>query len=306
MKQEFGRKIVKALDSFIQTAILIFYVFFLIFGIYTIWDGRQVSAVAHSNTYQVYKPDGKSNLPLSELSAINDDVFGWLTIYGTGIDYPIVQGDDNDKYVSTNVQNQYTMSGSIFLDYRNSLNFDDFNSIFYGHHMADSVMFGDLSQFSERNYFDKHLYGNLHFNQHDYGLELFAFLEVDANDARFFSPAISGEINQTAFTNHIKDNALYYRPVDISIDDQFIVLTTCTTSSTNGRHILIARLNNRPYEIPEEFKEQYKGEPTMNQDSIYSIFSNLPRFMVVIASAYLIILFALIIITNYQKRRRVT
>ncbi len=70
-------------------------------------------------------------------------------MFGTHIDYPITQTDNNEKYVNTGADGEFSLAGSIFLDYQNSQAFTDFNSILYGHHMEKGAMFGDLENFQD-------------------------------------------------------------------------------------------------------------------------------------------------------------
>ncbi|MBQ6583391.1 MAG: class B sortase, partial [Mogibacterium sp.] len=76
-----------------------------------------------------------------ELLKINPDVQGWLYQKDTVINYPVVQGQDNDEYLHTLVDGTWSGGGTLFVDYRNQSNFGDFNSIIYGHHMKDGSMF---------------------------------------------------------------------------------------------------------------------------------------------------------------------
>lgn len=110
------------------------------------------SAGADTNRYEVYKPTEDKSKSFEELQALNPEVIGWVTVDGTHIDYPVTQASDNDKYVNTDAEGKYSLAGSIFLDYRNQKDFTDFNSILYGHHMADHAMFGDLADFKNRTF----------------------------------------------------------------------------------------------------------------------------------------------------------
>ena len=131
----------------------------LAFAGYALWDSNQIYQAADKSSYALYKPtetnEGKS---FQELQAVNPEVFAWLTVYGTNIDYPVTQGHDNMKYVNTNAEGLYSLSGAIFLDCNNSRHFSDFNHIVYGHHMENKVMFGELADFANRAMFDAHRY----------------------------------------------------------------------------------------------------------------------------------------------------
>ena len=86
-------------------------------------------------------------ISFEELQKINPEVFGWLNIPDTHIDYPLVQAEGNSKYVNTDVKGNFSLSGSIFLDCRNHKDFSDCNHIIYGHHMQKDAMFGELERF---------------------------------------------------------------------------------------------------------------------------------------------------------------
>jgi hypothetical protein len=90
----------------------------------------------------------KMRAGLLSLAQINPDVYGWISIAGTDINYPIVQGKDNDEYLHRTYKRENLFVGSIFMDYQNSADFSDCNSIIYGHNMKDGSMFGKLSRFT--------------------------------------------------------------------------------------------------------------------------------------------------------------
>jgi len=159
-----GRKAVKAANGIINSTVLTIIILLVSFASYAMWDSGQVYNAASAARYEVYKPGaedgGKS---FGELQAVNPEVCSWLTVYGTNIDYPVTQGEDNMKYVNTNAEGGYSLSGSIFLDSGNSRDFSDFNSIIFGHHMEKQTMFGEIGLFSDKGYFDARPYGNLYY-----------------------------------------------------------------------------------------------------------------------------------------------
>jgi sortase B len=245
-----GRQAIKIANSIVNLAVLVLVLLLVAFSCYALWDSNQLHAQASAAQYEIYKPtiedEGAS---FAELVAINDEVFAWLTVYGTHIDYPVAQGEDNWKYVSTDVEGKYSMSGAIFLDCANSRAFTDFNSIFYGHHMEKNAMFGDLGLFSDKGYFNERQYGNLYFGGKDHGIEFFAFLHVDAYDSSVFAAAIEGEEYQQQYLDGLYEKAMYTRDVGgVTIEDRIVLLSTCSSSSTNGRDILVGRLTDQLYE----------------------------------------------------------
>ena len=86
----------------------------------------------------------------------NDDVMGWLYCEGTKINYPVVQGDDDEFYLSHNYKREYQKSGSIFIEVLNRPGFADSNTVIYGHQMDNQSMFGALSNWAEQDYYEEH------------------------------------------------------------------------------------------------------------------------------------------------------
>ena len=82
-----------------------------------------------------------------KLRETNPDVIGWISIPGTVIDYPIVQTTDNDYYLDQSITGTYLKSGAIFVDFRNSSNWTDRNTVIYGHNMASGEMFAQLAKY---------------------------------------------------------------------------------------------------------------------------------------------------------------
>lgn len=243
-----GKQVVKLLDRGLSLIVLLGLLLLFIVGCYALWDSKQVSKDAQATVYEVYKPDAKDALPFEELQKINEETLGWIHVYGTRIDYPIAQAKDNKKYVNTNIKGEYSLSGSIFLDARNNRDFEDFNSVLYGHHMAESAMFGDIQNFEEKMYFEEHKYGELYFQGNSHGIEFFAFMITDSYDDSIFDPATTDEKRQQEIITYVLDNAIYKRDIGVTSKDRIVLLTTCSSALTNGRHVLVGRITDTVYE----------------------------------------------------------
>ncbi|MCL2200338.1 MAG: class B sortase [Oscillospiraceae bacterium] len=239
-----GIRAIRIANGLINTVVLIVILLLLAFGCYTVWDSGQVFGAASFTHYEMFKPTAENNAKaFKELQAINSDVFAWLTVYGTNIDYPVVQGADNIKYVNTSAEGRHSLSGAIFLDYRSRADFSDFSSILYGHHMEAAAMFGEIGLFSAWDYFDARKYGTLYFDGQEHGLEFFAFVHADAYDNSVFRVRVTGEDEQEAYLGLLMEMAMHTRKdVSVTIDDRIVLLSTCSADSTNGRDILIGKI----------------------------------------------------------------
>ena len=86
----------------------------------------------------------EDTIPECSFTEINPDYIGWITVDRTNIDYPVVQGIDNIKYLDTTFNGETNPAGTIFMDYRSKYGFDSPLVIIYGHNMKDGTMFARL------------------------------------------------------------------------------------------------------------------------------------------------------------------
>ena len=103
-KQKIIQKMIRLADHTISTAFTAVLLLLLFLAVYITLDNRRIVENASAEVYQSYKPTADDTFPFDELVAINPDVIGWLTIDGTNIDYPLVQGRNNERYVNTAVR----------------------------------------------------------------------------------------------------------------------------------------------------------------------------------------------------------
>lgn len=217
-----------------------------LFACYALWDTWRIyDRAGVDETLLQYKPqlDGdQEGDGFAELMALNPDVCAWLTVEDTPIDYPVVRGDDNVTYVNTDVYGEFSLSGSIFLDYRNARDFTDSYSLIYGHHMEGGVMFGALASFAEQDYFQDHATGTLYLPDRTCRIDFFACFQTDAYDERVFTPGNLSGSELSDLLAWVREHALQYREIGVTEQDQILALSTCSEASTNARTILMGRL----------------------------------------------------------------
>lgn len=242
-----GRTVINFLDKILTILILIVLLLMLAYGGYAIWDSHKLVQEALSKQYSEYKPIGDDVGSFDELTKINSDVIGWLNIYGTNIDYPIVQGEDDWKYINTNAKGEYALTGSLFLSSRNNRNFSDFNNIIYGHNMTPKVMFGNIKDFRKIKYFKKHKYGDIFYNNKHHGVVVKAFFKVNAYDEYVYSPGIVGDEARDSYLKYVGGLFIQSRVERITNKDKILILSTCSNTATNERHILLCKVTEKTY-----------------------------------------------------------
>lgn len=215
---------------------------------YTLIDNNRVANQAGTEVFESYKPAGDDFSSFDQLQRQNPDVFAWLTVYGTGIDYPVVQGKDNEQYLNTNALGEFALSGALFVDYRNAPQFAGPSTIIYGHHMEGSLMFGDLDQYGNGDYFRQHRYGDVFYQGQHHGVEVCAYVQADASDQVLYSTEVGTSPTVQEFIDYVKEHAGQWRE-GLSATDHMLVLSTCS-SGTNERHIVVARITDQTYDNP--------------------------------------------------------
>lgn len=130
-----------------------------------------------------------SPIDFEVLRKVNQDVIAWLNIPGTSIDYPVIQGADNEKYLSTSFEGEKSAAGAIFLDYESDKDLLGRHSVFYGHNMKNKTMFADIMKFREEEFFKEHREIILYTSERELHLTTVAALYGDS----------SGEKRRTRF-----------------------------------------------------------------------------------------------------------
>lgn len=288
----------------IDLAILLFLFTIMAFGLYGIWDVNEIYDAAESKHFISYKPDKRKVRPeysFEELKKKNSEAVGWLEIYDTSIDYPIMQAKDNIRYLTTDPFGSYSATGSIFLDARNSSGFSDSSTIIYGHHMAHHAMFSDLSYFAEKDFFAKHLYGELYADGKRYGLRILAYLKTRADDYNLYRLSFSKEDDWHFFLSHLKELAINSRFSLLSEleekEAKIVILSTCS-ERVEGRQIVVAQRTEEIFDNPFLNKEN-NTLTTLDRNDRINIFN---AFFKVLIGAFVIFL-SLYLYSGYQLKK---
>lgn len=173
------------------------------------------------------------------LKNINDDYAFWIKVDGTNIDFPVVQGKDNDFYLKHDFNKDKSFSGSIFVDYKNNIN-EDKNLIIYGHNMRNDTMFAQMKQFKNENFFDANKYVTLYRHGVKKQYEIFSIYLTNAKDLKL-TPKFS---NNEEFYTYEKDQAeksLFKRDIDLNTEDRIITLVTCGYEFDDARIVVVAK-----------------------------------------------------------------
>ena len=233
------------------------------YKVYTIWDEYHSGTVAYDDLARIAgaveekaKPGaGKKDkdekparlkIDWEALQEQGPGVKGWLRSVGTSINYPGVQGSDNDYYLRHIMTGEYSNKGSLFIDYRCPAPFEDFLTIIYGHRMMDDTMFNSLGNyFEKKDYFKKHAVVELYTPDGDYDLQIFGAANVNAKDYSIYNFELYDETSQQAYIDWILEhNELlnYDDSVKVKPGDRIVMLSTCTYDPGDDRIVVWAKM----------------------------------------------------------------
>lgn len=249
----FSRLFLRAFNSVVNLVVILALMLSGSYAVYALWDNNQVLESASDVQADMIKlkpdveldadeePDNSDSF--AELLKINEDVCSWLTMDNTRIDFPVLQGDTNLSYISTDVYGNFALAGSIYLDSNNDPEFNDSYSLLYGHHMADGRMFGDLDLYKDETFFKENTTGLLILPRKAFNLKVIACLVVKANDRWFFEPMhVQDEIED--LLNYTEENALHLHRDMLRIarqteDLHLLALSTCSSEFSDARTIVL-------------------------------------------------------------------
>lgn len=214
----------------------------------TMWD-YQVAKSAYTNiSEKTAKVDPKQFTGVVDwkaLKKVNPDVQGWLYQKGTVINYPVVQGTDNDTYLHTRFDKQWSGGGTLFVDYRMEKDFKGFNSIIYGHHMKDGSMFRSIRGYTkEEGYYDKHKTLELATPHGNYHLVVFSAFITKATDENTYKMTYDEAEKQAYIDRACEQSELPITrdSVDVTKDDRLVTLSTCAYDYEEARYIVMCKM----------------------------------------------------------------
>lgn len=175
----------------------------------------------------------------SRLSALKEkypDLYGWIVLEGTPINYPIMQSDNNKYYLTHSYKGGKLSAGAIFADYRcNRELMRNYNLVIYGHHMSNNTMFHSLDKFLKEPFFRSNNIIKIYTLDGMFTYKVFSVYQTSMY-YQYIRTHFSTREDFVVFANEMRDNSIHAVPDQtFSEGDRLLTLSTCTNRSDDER-----------------------------------------------------------------------
>ena len=183
------------------------------------------------------KGTGEFSVDFDALRAINPDIIGWIRFEHMDISYPIVQGTDNEYYLSHNFYKEEMRCGSIFMEVQNMPDFSDDNSFLYGHNMRDKSMFAKLNEFQDKQVYKENPEFLIYTPKGVLRYEIFSCHVAEVGEDSF-TCKFGSKKQYAQWQKTVTEQSLYDTGVKPEAAQKTVTLMTCTPAGDNYRFLV--------------------------------------------------------------------
>jgi sortase B len=178
------------------------------------------------------------NIDFAGMRAVNEDVIGWIQIYETPVDYPLLDADDNKYYLNRTYDGQWSAYGSIFIEPRNNPDLSERHLVIYGHNMVNESMFGSLLEYKNQAYYDAHDTIRICMPDKDMEYRIFSAYTAHVDSATYYM-SFSDDAQFKEMIDHMKANSVIQSDIMPDTDDQILTLSTCTPAGAKKYRFVV-------------------------------------------------------------------
>lgn len=209
---------------------------------------KTINEATQENKEETNIKENERTLKVQKLQQENTDIVGWLEIEGTSINYPVLQGTDNEYYMTHNYKKQKSKNGSIFLTKDYDWSIPSSNLLIYGHNLNNGTMFQELLKYSKEDFYKEHPIIRFTTNKEDAEYEIISafksrvYYKSEKNVFRYYyfvNAKTEEEYNE--FIQNAKKASLYNIDTTARYGDQLITLSTCSYHVEDGRFAVVGR-----------------------------------------------------------------
>ena len=201
-------------------------------------DGSSENGSENDSALRI--PDSLVNL--DALLKINSDAVGWILIPDTNISYPVLQAEDNERYLRRTITGESNKAGCIFVDCRTENAFQEANTIVYGHNLLNGKMFSNLMKYEEQDWYQDHPYIYIQTSDGVQAYEIYSCYRTRDSSSTY---TFGLETDTEAFQEYLDETinqSLYSTGIKPDSSDRIVTLSTCTNESDEERFVVHGRL----------------------------------------------------------------
>lgn len=191
-----------------------------------------------------------SYVDFAAVKDMNPDAVAWITLYGTQINYPVVQGEDNEYYLNHTFSGAENAAGTIFIDALLDRGMEEKNVVVYGHNMKNGSMFGTLAYYKNVSMAENYPAFLVHTETGSYEYTVFAAFVTTAGSDTYTYRFGSGEFLD--YIGRMKARSLYDTGVEVAAEDKIMTLSTCSGSGDDRFVVLAKRVEPDAEQPPED------------------------------------------------------
>lgn len=241
----------KETKNYIQIIFIVIFIISICAIIYYFYNAHKHQDILNNikiDEGQITEETTERMLQIAELKKENEDIIGWIEVEGTNINFPVVQGTDNEYYMKHTYTKEYSNDGSIFLDKSYDWNLPSTNLLLYGHNNKNGNMFQDLLKYKDENFYKEHTTIRFTTVNEDCQYEIIsAFLsrvyyQDEQNVFRYYY--FINANNETEYNNYVEESkkaSLYDTGKSATYGEQLLTLSTCEYSQEDGRFAVVAK-----------------------------------------------------------------
>lgn len=188
----------------------------------------------------------------NELHEINKDIYAWITVPGTLVDYPVLQSEEDNYYLDRNLDHSTGYPGCIYTNSCNVKTFDDLHTVLYGHNMKNDTMFGSLHDYERSENFEANRIIYVYTKEKRLTYEIYGAVKfTDVYIPTVYgtnSVAGNGQFLQDLVTN--AENYLsvsHIAEMEVEAEDKLITLSTCISGEDTKRYIIVGVLKEEAF-----------------------------------------------------------
>ena len=202
----------------------------------------EVESTVSEATLSENTNDKNVTIDFTTLQEKNQDIYAWISVPGTKIDYPVLQSPTDDSYYLEHTSEKAKgLPGAIYTEKINSKEFDDYNTVIYGHNMKNGSMFAGLHDFEDKKFFEENTVIQVQTPDKLLTYTIFAAYKTDDTHIMRTYDFTDEKVRKDYLKNIYEIRSIgcnVNTELEVTADDTIITLETCIAGDYHGRYVV--------------------------------------------------------------------